>query len=89
MLLKMKTKSKSEICLFTLVGLRDPFERCPSHEPRDAVVEGDGHSLAGSVGEQVEREFQEAAPRQRRQRQTQRLLSLDVRCRSLVFSYDY
>ena len=66
------------------VGSHDPFERRPSHEPGDAVVEDGGHPLTFRVGEQVEGEFQEAAARQRRQGQTQRLLGLDVRRRSLI-----
>lgn len=48
------------------------------------MVEDGGHPLTFRVGEQVEGEFQEAAARQRRQGQTQRLLGLDVRRRSLI-----
>ena len=50
------------------------------------MVEGGAHPLAVSVGEQVEREFQEAAARERRQSETQRLFGLDVRRRSLVLA---
>ena len=64
---------------FTSVGFRDPLERCPPYEPRVAVVKGGGHYLSVGVGEQVEAELEEAAARQRRQGQTQRLLGLDVR----------
>ena len=50
------------------------------------MVEGGPHPLAVSVREQVERKFQEAAARERRQRETQRLFGLDVRRRSLVLA---
>ena len=43
------------------------------------MVKGGGHSLPAGVGEQVEGKLEEAAARQRRQGQTQRLLGLDVR----------